>query len=163
MDPTRRAHDVADRSGGAHPRAHIRQLLSHPAAICLLICSFLFPFKIGRAEDGRDFAGQYAISNPVESNGTVTAALALRIVNYSGSDIQGARILTEVSGIVIAENVGFSNHTHFVIRTVVTLPAPEFAEWQQGPRLVVEWHDTDGSLVRRPVELLPSAAIPEVK
>jgi hypothetical protein len=122
----------------------------------LLLCVCLTACSAAHAEHGREFAGQYALSGVVESNGTVSAMLTVRIVNYSGHDIRGARLQLAGSGMVIADNIGFANHTHRVIRTPVSVPAREFALWRHGPELEVEWRETDGSLARRPVELLRS-------
>lgn len=141
-----------------------RSFAMRMAAITLLFCACTAPFTVARAENGRDFAGQYQLSGVVESNGTVTAMLTVRIFNYSGQDIWGARVqLAGPQQTVIGDNIGFANHTHQVIRAVVTVPATEFARWWHGPALTVEWRQTDGSLARRPVELIRAAAIGEVQ
>ena len=156
---------IANHAAGS---SHARQPRSGKPGLCLLLCACLVlsavvPFTVARAENGRDFAGQYALSGVVESNGTVSAMLTLRIVNYSGHDIWGARVLLAGTRTVIADNIGFANHAHQVIRTAVTVPSREFARWQHGPALAVEWREADGSLARRPVELLRAAAIADVK
>ena len=115
-----------------------------------------------RAENGRDFAGRYMLSDVIRSNGTVSAMLTVRIVNYSGHDIRGARVLLAGSGTAIADNVGLANHASQAIRAAVTVSSLEFAHWRSGPPLVIEYRETDGSLSRRAVELIRTAAIPEV-
>jgi hypothetical protein len=87
-------------------------------AVWLLLCACQAPFSAARAENGRDFAGEYNLSGIVESNGTVNAILTVRIVNYSGHDILGARLLLTGSQTVIADNIGFANHGQQVIRTL---------------------------------------------
>lgn len=127
----------------------------------LLLCACLAALPAVRAENGRDFAGEYALSGIVESNGTVTAMLTVRIFNYSGHDIQGARLLLAGSQTAIADNIDFANHARQVIRTPVTVSSREFARWRNGPVLAVEWRDSDGSLARRPVELHRVPVMPE--
>jgi hypothetical protein len=132
-------------------------------AVCFLLCACLSPFSAVRAENGRDFAGEYALSGIVESNGTVRAMLTVRIFNYSGQDIQGARLLLADAQTAIADNIGFANHARQVIRTTVTITSGEFVGWRNGPVLMVEWRDSDGSVMRRPVELHRAAVMPEVQ
>lgn len=129
----------------------------------LLFCVSIAPFPSARAENGRDFAGRYTLANIVEVNGTVSAMLTVRIINYSGRDIQGARVLLAGSRTPIADNVGLANHANQTIRVAVTVSSREFAHWRSGPHLSVEYRETDGSLSRRAVELMRAAAIPEVR
>ncbi len=128
----------------------------------LLAAAGVFP----PPENGRDFGGQYAVSNVVESDGTVSAMLTVRVMNHSGRDIQGARLLLHAGApeTVLAENVGFANHAPKVVRAKITIPAGEFARWQRrGPALAIEWPDADGTMARRTVELIRVPAIAEEK
>jgi hypothetical protein len=131
-------------------------------ALWFLPCACLVPFSVVRAENGRDFAGEYTLSGIVESDGTVSAMLSVRIVNYSGHDIQGARLLLAGSQTAIADHISFANHARRVIGMPVTVSSREFARWRNGLALAVEWSDIDGSVVRRPVELHRAPVMPEV-
>ena len=161
----------SNKTSGKTQKVHSLNLLSQNwcgifgrrmLALWPLVCACVAPFSAVRAENGRDFAGEYTLSGIVESNGTVSATLTVRIANYSGHDIQGARLLLAGSGTAIADNIGFANHARQVIRTPVTIPSREFARWRNGPVLAVEWRDIDGSLARRPVELHRAPVMPEV-
>jgi hypothetical protein len=127
---------------------------------CLLLCVAI----LVQAENGRDFAGQYAVSHVVENNGTVTATLTVRLINYSGRDLREAQLLLQGGALrkVLAEHIGFANHTHTVVRATVVVRASEFVRWQRrGPMLTVEWVQDDGTAAHRPVELIRAATIPE--
>jgi hypothetical protein len=119
----------------------------------LSLFACLVPFSAARAEGDRDFAGEYTLAGVVESNGVVSVMLTVRIANYSGQDIRGARLLLGGSGTLIADNIGFANHARQTIRNPVTIPSREFARWRTSPTLVIEWRKMDGSVARRPVEL----------
>ena len=131
--------------------------------LCLLCSVSLAPIPSAWAENGRDFAGQYTLTDVVSSNGAVSAMLTVRIVNYSGRDIQGARVLLAGTPTPIADNVGLANHANQWIRVAVTVSTRELAHWRSGPHLTVEYREIDGSLSRRAVELIRAAALPEVR
>jgi len=135
-------------------------------------CLFLFfGLTILQAEGGRDFAGRYAISNVVDNgDNTENATLTVRLFNYSGHDIAGARLLllagppgpveTEISA-----HLTLSNHTDQKVQADVSVPAPELDRWQHGasPRLAMEFTGDDGQLIRRPVELVRDPILAEAQ
>jgi hypothetical protein len=122
-----------------------------------------------RGENGRDFAGQYAVTNIVESADAVRATFTLRLGNYSGSNIAGARILLETGepgkSFLLGENIAVENHSHNRIQVEIVLSHREFERWQRGgqPHLAVESADQNGHSVRRPVELIHEPFIPVVR
>jgi len=116
-----------------------------------------------RAENGRDFAGQYWLSDVVESNGLVSATLTVRLHNYSGSDIQAARLLLHAGapGTILADNIALANHAHQVVRAKIAVRVEEFNSWRRrGPMLAVEWQQTGDTVTQRPVELIRALSIP---
>jgi hypothetical protein len=130
-------------------------------SVSLMLCVSLTAIK---AENGRDFAGQYALSDVMESNGMVSATLTVRLHNYSGHDIQGARLLLHAGApeTVLADNIALANHAHKVVHAKIAVKAEEFNRWQRrGPMLTVECKDADDIIARRPVELIRALAIPE--
>jgi hypothetical protein len=75
-----------------------------------------------KAENDRDFAGQYALSNVPESIGLVNATLTARLHNYSGHDLRGARLPhAGPPETVLADNVAYANHAYKAIRARATL------------------------------------------
>ena len=137
------------------------RLLSWWVLVCLSLAVLL-------AENGRDFAGQYAISNVVENGETVNTTLTVRLINYSGRDIAGARLLLQADPpaareTALATDLALANHTHKTIRADITISKAELDRWQRGapPHLAAEFADGDGRLVRRPVELVREPRIEE--
>jgi hypothetical protein len=128
-----------------------------------VLCLAIWQLPSARAENGRDFAGQYVLSGPVVSNGTVTAMLTVRIFNFSGHNVLGARVLLAGSQTVLADGIGFNNHDRHVIHMLISVPSQEYAKWKHGPPLTVEWVGMDGALSQRPVELIRAVAISEVR
>ena len=112
-------------------------------------------------EGGRDFAGQYSTTNVVESGETVNATLAVRLFNYSGRDVSGARLFLfsdapPMREVLLALNLDLAYRSHRAIRAEIVVPAREFERWKQGgqPRLALETAGEDGLLRRQPVELM---------
>jgi hypothetical protein len=124
----------------------------------LLLCGCLAMLP---GEGGRDFAGQYSIANVVESGETVNATFAVRLLNYSGRDVSGARLLLlqdapPMHESLLAVNLDLAYRSHTVIRAEIVAPAREFERWKQGgqPRLALEIAGEDGLVRRHPVELM---------
>jgi hypothetical protein len=69
-------------------------------SVCFLLLGAVVSF-VG-AENGRDFAGRYALSDVLVSNGLVSATLTVRLHNYSGNDIQAARLLLHAGAPMLA-------------------------------------------------------------
>ena len=150
------------RIGGGWLGEWCKAVAAWKLVFCVVCLFFVLPTAV-RAENGRDFAGQYTLSDVIKSNGSVNAMLTVRIVNYSGHDIQGARVVLAGLGTVIADNVGLANHASQAIRIAVTISSRDFAHWRSGPPLTVEYREIDGTLSRRAVELIRTAAIEEVR
>ena len=138
------------------------------------LCSILFlcgGLAMLPGEGGRDFAGQYSTTNIVQSGETVNATLAVRLFNYSGRDVSGARLFLLPDApprdeVLLAVNLDLAYRSHGVIRAEIVVPAREFERWKQGgqPRLALEIAGEDGLMRRQPVELMRDfvpARVPE--
>ena len=62
-------------------------LAARVLTVCILFGAWFVPSITVHAENGRDFAGQYTLSDVINSNGTVNAKLKVRVVNFSGRDL----------------------------------------------------------------------------
>lgn len=113
-----------------------------------------------RAEEGRDFAGFYDVTNVVESAGNVYFTLSLQLFNYSGADVTGARVVIEGGpnpdpAAPSFPPVDIPYRTSGDLTGNFVLPLASYQTWPNGvPRLVVQLVDANGDTVRRPIELV---------
>lgn len=124
------------------------------------------------AEDGRDFAGFYQVGEDVTDLGEdVRVTLTVRIHNYSGADVIGAKIILEDS-LLPAEDLGtFAAIVDIRYRESArasepfTVPLRLYDQWQEGvpPHLRLEFTDAAGTKQRAPVELGPMLVDEEVQ
>jgi hypothetical protein len=114
------------------------------------------------AENGRDFAGSYEITNLTDWGEDLSLTLTLRIFNYSGADVTDVQLTLNdpllfdqvyadlgVIDVVYRDQVLVTNQ--------VTVPAEEYERWREGrpPQVSVEYLTADGDPAWRPVELMP--------
>lgn len=134
----------------------------------LIAIGLLLSLAFLHAENGRDFAGQYALTNIVESADSVRATFTLRLGNYSGRNVAGARIFLETGipgkSLLIGDNIAVENHSHNRLQMEIILSPAEYERWRHGgqPHIAVESADQNGHGVRRMVELSREPFIPEV-
>ncbi len=98
----------------------------------------------GWAEDGRDFAAFYDVTNPVEVGEEVVLSFSAEVFNYSGEDIVGSAV--ELRGQSRPETVYASfpavdvaDRGHIRLTREITVPLEEYQAWERGfaPRLTI--------------------------
>jgi hypothetical protein len=114
------------------------------------------------AADGRDFAGNYSLSEVSQSGDVTTLTLSMRIFNYSGSDVGYATVIFEDSdhpGVVYAafSSVGVTSDDSVPLSATATLPTSEVERWSQGssPAIKIQFTDIDGLKRDERVEVAP--------
>jgi hypothetical protein len=125
------------------------------ALACLLIAS---PPVL--AQEGREFAGFYALSDVIESGDVCLLTLHLQVFNFGAADVNYGTITLKDS-LLLAASYGsypavFLPAGGFARLTAdVLVPARLYQEWQQGgqPRLSLEFKAADGSPLWRRIEL----------
>jgi hypothetical protein len=113
-----------------------------------------------RADDGRDFAGFYELTDVVDRGVDVSLTLTVRIFNYSGGDVTSARVIVDDSllpgrdyGSFPPIDLGYLASGRIAGSFVVS--GLEYQSWDgSAPRLSVEFIDSNGQPVRRSIELL---------
>jgi len=114
------------------------------------------------AENGRDFAGFYDLTEVSDLGDTVQANFRVRVLNYSGADVTSATVTLE-SSLVLAQEYGSfyavsiaDRNSAFLKPLYITLSKQEHDSWRQGrrPSLHVEYVGQSGQTLRRPVELV---------
>lgn len=123
---------------------------------CLLLC----PALTSLAEDGRDFAAMYEVSNANVGTDTVALTLTMRLYNYSRVDVTSGTVVLEdpsqsngsfgsITGISVRYREDVRLRADFVISRA------EYDAWQQGsqPTLHIEFTDADGNSITRPIEM----------
>ncbi len=115
----------------------------------------------GHAVDGRDFAGFYDVTNPIDlGNGTEQVTLAVQVFNYSGVDVSNATITLRDT---VDLGTDFGSYTGpisilqdnaVVLSGNFNISQDEYARWQNGgaPSLRIDYQDASGNPVRRQVE-----------
>jgi hypothetical protein len=114
------------------------------------------------ASGARDFAGQYRVTNAIESAGSISATIDLRFFNFSGTDISNATITVKspldpgasylsTTVPMIAAGKDFNQRS-----IALTLPAAEYKRWVQGasPYVVISYTNTSGKSARAVIELV---------
>ena len=127
----------------------------------LFIALLLYGTGSALAENGRDFAGSYAVTNETDWGEDVSLTLSLRIVNYSGADVTDALLtlddplfLDEVYADLGVIDVAYRRQV--VVSKDIVLPFEEYQRWREGqpPQVQLEYLTADGNPARRPVELM---------
>jgi hypothetical protein len=124
------------------------------------------------AKDGRDFAGQYALTKTGEQGEQVQVTLVLHLMNYSGTDLEQAVIAVHPSPPGPEQPVAFAaagywrNASDVVASRGLTISRDEYQRWRRSqPDVFIVYTDDRGrerrawaQLSRRPVirETLPA-------
>jgi hypothetical protein len=112
------------------------------------------------AANDRDFAGFYEIANATEQGPTVRLTFSVRLFNYSGAKVSGAKLTLrdrllppQVNGSF--PSLSFGDRASVRCSAEVTVSRLEYERWQRGgvPNLFIEFRDAQGNLVRRRAEL----------
>jgi hypothetical protein len=119
------------------------------------------------ADSGRQFAGNYSVSNASQSGDTQTLTFALQVFNYSGSDVSKATVNLLDSNDSSTVYASFTGVTIAASRDVrlsrqITIPNREYYGWSQaaGPNVVIQFTDANGNSSTKKVELGPAPATP---
>ena len=137
---------------------------------CLALCLAL----VALANDARNFAGFYTITQVAKQGEKVEMRLSLHVFNYTGADVKNATISLKSSlphpddphdreALWEKAQPTFRGVTlHLDERKVVaplegtfTVPAREYEQWMKGarPNFVIEFQDAAGKKQRQSVEL----------
>ena len=138
--------------------------------VALVFCLALATIGYLAAKDGRDFAGFYDISETTDLGEQMKVTLTIRVFNYSGADVFGTKITLEDSLLTgealgsFAALVDIKGKESVKVNDIFYVPQREYDQWQEGgtPRLRVDYKDSAGKDIRRPIELVPML-IPEEK
>ena len=137
------------------------------ALAILLILPFI---GIAAGKNGRDFAGFYQIKDSTDQGATVKVTLAVRVFNYSESDVSEGSLSFRESGATnrilgTVTGVSVNQHESTLVTGEFTVPLGEFERWQQGrrPDVTIEFQDADGNPQSKPVEITRGRAGSEVQ
>jgi hypothetical protein len=114
-----------------------------------------------RADDGRDFAGFYELTEPGDMESEVSVTFTVDVFNYRGEDCYDAT-LTLGDPFLPGEAWG-TFYTAYIedrdgvrVSGEVVVPAHEYQRWQQGamPHLSIDYQSAAGERFRSTVELV---------
>ena len=139
-------------------------------AIIILLMLSLIP-ATSMAENGRDFAGLFSVTDVVGAANEVTVSLSLEIFNYSGADVSNATVRMEQ---LLPTDPLYESPTTIDIayrdRAIVTepvlvVPRLEYEQWLQGalPMVTIIYTDDSGNPRSTGVELVPMLLEGEVQ
>jgi hypothetical protein len=139
-----------------------------------LPCLVLSLALVAPARNTRNFGGDYRILQATEQGDNVELRISLRVINYSGADVQHATISLASSLATLPhrepfdwekEQVPFKNLTlHFNEHKAVpplvgtfTIPASEYERWPrgQGPNFTIAYRDASGGRRHEHIALVP--------
>lgn len=117
------------------------------------------------ANNGRDFAGTYTMSNASPAGDNYTLTFSAQVFNYSGADISQATLTLEDSllpgqSYAVFQGISIANSESTTVSSFITIPAREYTGWQNGipPHLVVQFTDASGNNRMESVELTQGVA-----
>jgi hypothetical protein len=115
------------------------------------------------AENGRDFAGTYSLSEESQSGDATTLTFSMQVFNYSGADVTNATVTladSDQPGQAYATFTGVSiaSNGSVQLSSQATVPSAEVDRWQQGssPAVTIQFTDGDGLSRSERVELAPA-------
>ena len=116
-----------------------------------------------QAVDGRDFAGNYSVSDVSQSGDATTLTFSMQVFNYSGADVANATVTLEDSGqpgqaYATFTGVSIASNDSVQLSAQATLPSAEVDRWSQGgsPAVTIQFTDSDGLNRAERVELAPA-------
>ncbi len=130
--------------------------------ILLIAFMTLAPSMMAWAENGRDFAGFYSVTEVMNLGEEVQIAFEVEIMNYSGADVSDVNVVLDKS---FPQNKPYSTFRYVSIpyrqgvklkKPIVILPRVEYEQWLNGavPHVYIEDLTEQGNLKRTQVELL---------
>ena len=136
--------------------------------ITLSLAGILLPALLSTpvlANNGRDFAGTYTVSNASPSGNNYTLTFSAQVFNYSGADVSQATLTLEDSllpgqSYAVFQSISITNNDSATVSSFITIPAREYQGWQNGmpPLLVVQFTDASGNNHLERVELSQGVA-----
>jgi hypothetical protein len=135
-----------------------------PVLVCLLaIAGLAVQATRTAAENGRDFAGNYSLSDVSQSGDSTTLTFSMQVFNYSGADVTNATVTlggSDQPGQVYATFTGvdIASNDSAQLSAQATLPSVEVARWSQGgsPAITIQFTDGNGESRAERVELAPA-------
>jgi hypothetical protein len=146
----------------------MRPTVSLRVAVATLFTAVVLTSVIATAENGRDFAGHYCLTNAVEKGNQVDLTLGVWLFNFSGADLKGAEVTVrgQHPGPVLgsfAPIMLWRSGRDVVLRQQLTIPREEFRHWSERmqPNVFVSYHDEDGQPHQRWAQLSRRPVLPE--
>ena len=133
------------------------------ARLTMLALLALFATTPALAGNGRDFAGFYHYEKTADVGDTKQMTLSLRLFNYSGANVADAVVMLE-GQLPLGETYGsiagvyVDDGASGPVTGTFAIPDADYQRWQAGalPHLRIEYTDSNGNRVRRPIELIPA-------
>lgn len=137
---------------------------------CLALCLAL----AAQARNAHSFGGDYKILQVTKQDENVEVRLSLRVINYSGKDVEDATISLASSMVMRPErepldwekqqapfrNVTLHFNEHKIVPPLVgtfTIPASEYEHWQRkgaGPNFTIDFRDASGAQQHQRIDLV---------
>jgi hypothetical protein len=128
----------------------------------VLVLTAVLSCLSARADQGRNFAGFYELSDPVDMGSEVAVTFTAEVVNFSGADVYGATLT--LADPIFREEAWGSFHIAYLadrdrarISGEVVIPTHELERWKEGatPYLFIEYEIAAGERFESIVELAP--------
>lgn len=144
----------------------MRHTISHSTGAVfglLLALLIVIPAVLAMAENGRDFAGFFSVTDVVGAGEEVTGSLSLEIFNYSGADVTNATVRMEqflLTGPLYEStttvDIAYRDRV-IVTEPVLVVPSQDHERWLQGglPIVTINYTDVSGNPRSTGVELVP--------
>jgi hypothetical protein len=140
------------------------------AAITVLLTASALTSVTAMAKDGRDFAGNYSLTNVTEKGEQVEVTLGLLLFNYTGADLRGAAVTVrpfrpEPSGPRVEGSFApiqlWRSGRDVVLHQQLTVSKDEFQGWSRStpPIILITYNDGAGRH-QRPVQLSRRPVLP---
>jgi hypothetical protein len=132
-----------------------------PVACGTLACLVLLTAVLARAEDGRDFAGLWEVSDVIDLGEEVGITMSLELSNFSGADVSDATVTLEDPtqpgtpyGSFSPVSILYQDRVR--LSDSFTVSRSEYDSWQESssPSFRIEFYDPAGNAVERTIEVV---------
>jgi hypothetical protein len=111
---------------------------------------------------GRQFAAFYRISRVTDLGAQVQVTLALQVFNYSGAELNNAKVTLQNSqdpakSLGAFGAISVRRRASSLVSEIFVIPKEEYTRWRHGatPSVQITYTDVIGKLQQRPIELAP--------